>query len=115
MRIGFIGVGTMGRPMAGHLQAAGHELYLLRHRSTLPQDLLDRGAVACNSPREVAEAAELVILMLPNTPDVEQVLFKPGGIVEAVRAGQVLVDMSSIDPLATRRFAERFEALGCSY
>ena len=75
MKIGFIGVGIMGRPMAGHLQAAGHELLLVRHRSPLPPELLAGGARACASPREVAEGAEIVILMLPDTPDVERILF----------------------------------------
>lgn len=105
----------MGRPMAGHLQAAGHELLLVQHRSPLPQELLDGGAVACGSPREVAAQAEVVILMLPDTPDVERALFGADGVAEGLIAGEVVIDMSSIDPIATRGFAEKVAALGCDY
>jgi len=115
MKIGFIGVGIMGRPMAGHLQAAGHELLLVRHRSPLPPELLAGGARACASPREVAEGAEIVILMLPDTPDVERILFGEDGVAQGLSAGRCVVDMSSIDPIATRRFAGKIEALGCDY
>jgi 2-hydroxy-3-oxopropionate reductase len=115
MKIGFIGVGIMGKPMAGHLQAAGHELLLVQHRSALPQELLDGGAVACGSAREVAAQAEVVILMLPDTPDVERALFGPGGVAEGLSPGKAVVDMSSIDPIATRGFADRIAALGCEY
>ena len=115
MKIGFIGVGIMGRPMAGHLQAAGHELLLVRHRSPLPPELLAGGARACASPREVAEGAEVVILMLPDTPDVERILFGEDGVAQGLSAGRCVVDMSSIDPIATRRFAGKIEALGCDY
>ncbi len=115
MKIGFIGVGIMGRPMAGHLQAAGHELLLVQHRSPLPQELLDGGAKACASAREVAEGAEVVFLMLPDTPDVERILFGENGVAKGLGAGQCVVDMSSIDPIATRRFAEKIEALSCDY
>ena len=84
MKIGFIGVGIMGRPMAGHLQAGGHDLFLVQHRSPLPQELLDGGATACASAREVAEKAEVVILMLPDTPDVERALFGDDGVAAAI-------------------------------
>src|SRR5579859_5692568 len=113
MKIGFIGVGIMGRPMAGHLQAAGHELLLLQHRSALPQELLDGGAVACGSARDVAAQAEVVVLMLPDTPDVERTLFGPDGVAEGLSPGKAVVDMSSIDPIATRGFAARIAALSC--
>jgi 2-hydroxy-3-oxopropionate reductase len=115
MKIGFIGVGIMGRPMAGHLQAAGHELLLVQHRSPLPPELLAGGARACASPREVAEGAEVVILMLPDTPDVERILLGEDGVAQGLSAGRCVVDMSSIDPIATRRFAGKIEALGCDY
>lgn len=115
MRIGFIGVGIMGRPMAGHLQAAGHKLLLVQHRSSLPQELLDGGAVACNSAREAAAQADLVILMLPDTSDVESVLFAADGVAEGLGARKVVIDMSSIDPIATRAFAAKIVALGCDY
>ena len=114
MKIGFIGLGTMGRPMAKNLQAGGHEL-LLRSRSGLPQQLLDGGAAACGSPKEVAERAEVVITMLPDTPDVETVLFGKDGVVEGLRAGGLVIDMSSISPLATKEFARRINQKGCDY
>lgn len=114
-KVGFIGLGIMGRPMAGHLQAAGHELYVVRHRSPLPPELLEGGAVACASPREVAERAQVIITMVPDTPDVEAVLFKENGVAEGLSAGKIVMDMSSISPIETKAFAERIAALGCEY
>jgi 2-hydroxy-3-oxopropionate reductase len=115
VNIAFLGLGIMGRPMAGHLQAAGHGLRLAAHRSPLPQELLDGGAVACASAREAVTGAEVVILMLPDTPDVEQALFGPAGIAEALAQGTCVIDMSSIDPIATRGFASRLAERGCDY
>jgi len=115
MKIGFIGLGIMGRPMAGHLQAAGHQLALVQHRSPLPQELLDRGSKVCGSAREVADQSDVVILMLPNTPDVEKVLFGPNGVVQGLSAGKIVIDMSSIDPIATRGFAVRIREFKCDY
>lgn len=115
MKIGFIGLGIMGRPMAGHLQKAGHELFLCRHRSPLPQELVDGGAVECGSFKEVAEKAEVTILIVPDTPDVEEALFKPDGIAAGISAGKIVVDMSSISPTATVEFARRIEEKGGRY
>jgi 2-hydroxy-3-oxopropionate reductase len=115
MKIGFIGVGIMGRPMAGHLQAAGHELLLVKHRSALPQELLDGGATVCATAAEVTAGADVIILMLPDTPDVERALFNAGGVVEGLSAGKTVIDMSSIDPIATKGFAEKVKAKGCDY
>jgi 2-hydroxy-3-oxopropionate reductase len=115
MIIGFIGTGIMGRPMAGHLQAGGHSLLLYRHRSPLPEELLARGAVECRSLKEVAERAEVVITMLPDTPDVEQALFWREGLAAGLGAGKTFIDMSSISPMATKDFAGRIRALGCDY
>ena len=115
MKIGFVGVGIMGRPMAGHLLAAGHELLLVSHRSPLPSELLAGGARSMPSRAALAEEADCVILMLPDTPDVEEALFGADGLAKALRPGTCLIDMSSIDPLATRRFAERLAAAGCDY
>jgi 2-hydroxy-3-oxopropionate reductase len=98
--IGFIGLGIMGRPMAAHLVAGGHSLFL-HDLAPVPQALLDQGAVACGSAREAAERAEVVITMVPDTPHVEAVLFGPGGVAEGLSPGKVVVDMSSISPLAT--------------
>lgn len=122
--VGFIGLGIMGRPMAGHLIEGGHELFV-RTRSAAPQHLLDAGAIACASAREVAQRADVVIMMLPDTPDVEAVLFGPDGVAEGLSAGKTavgntavdktVVDMSSISPIATKDFAARINALGCDY
>lgn len=114
-KIGFIGLGIMGRPMAGHLQAAGHQLYVLQHRRPLPDELVEGGAVACASPKEVAGEAETIITMLPDTPQVAQVLLGENGVVEGLSPGKLVIDMSSISPTETKVFANRVEALGCSY
>ncbi|OCC24443.1 2-hydroxy-3-oxopropionate reductase [Croceicoccus estronivorus] len=115
MIIGFIGVGIMGRPMAGHLVSAGYELRLKGNRSPLPEELLEAGARPCATAREVAEQSDAIILMLPDTPDVEAVLFDTDGVAEGLNAGKLVIDMSSIDPIATRSFAARVEDLGCDY
>ncbi len=115
MRIGFIGTGIMGRPMAGHLQKGGHELFLSRHRSSPPAELVDGGAVVCDGAAAVARRAEVVIVMVPDTPDVERVLFAPGGVAEGLSPGQLVIDMSSISPTATKDFAARIGEKGCQY
>src|SRR5215467_10657849 len=102
--LGFIGLGIMGRPMAGHLQAAGNHMALYT-RSKIPQELLDKGGVACKSSREVAEKSDIVFLMVSDTPDVEQVLFGKGGVAEGLKPGKIVVDMSSISPISTKEFA----------
>ena len=114
MNLGFFGLGVMGRPMAGHLQAAGHALFL-HSRSGVPAGLLEAGGTACASGAEVARQSDVVFTMLPDTPDVEAVLFGPGGVASGLRRGQVVVDMSSISPVETKRFAARIEALGADY
>ena len=113
-KVGFIGLGIMGRPMAGHLQAAGHELYLY-DIGALPETLIGAGAVACGSGKEVAQQAEIVIVMVPDTPHVEAALFGPGGVAEGLSPGKTVVDMSSISPIATKEFARRVNELGCDY
>ncbi len=114
MKIGFIGLGVMGRPMAARLIDAGHELFVSRVKA-ISEFLVDAGATACASPREVAEAADIVILMVPRTDDVETVLFGADGVSEGLRPGMLVIDMSSISPVATRDFAKRIVALGASY
>lgn len=114
-KIGFIGVGIMGKPMAGHLQQAGHELHVVRHRSPIPQELLDGGAREWASAREVAEQSDIVITMVPDTPDVESVLFADDGVAAGLSAGKLVIDMSSISPIATKDFASRINELGCEY
>ena len=115
MKIGFIGLGIMGRPMARHLQAAGHAIYSCANRTPMPDELREGGAVACATPADVAAEAECLILMLPDTPDVERVLFGADGAAQRLKPGTTVIDMSSIDPIATRDFAGRIEALGGEY
>ncbi len=114
MKIGFIGLGVMGRPMAQHLIDAGHDLYLHRVKP-VSNHLVESGARACSSAAEVARSADIVILMLPDTPDVENVLFGDDGVAHGLDTGKLVIDMSSISPIATKDFAARIEALGCDY
>jgi 2-hydroxy-3-oxopropionate reductase len=116
MQLGFIGLGIMGAPMAHRLLAAGHALSV-HTRSSVRPELLAAGAKACGSAREVAEQAEVIFTMVPDTPDVERVLFGAGGVAEGLGAapGKVVVDMSSISPIATKDFAARINALGAEY
>lgn len=113
-KLGFIGLGIMGSPMAGHLIAAGHEVYL-HTRGEVPSALVEAGGRACGSGSEVASQAEVVFIMVPDTPHVESVLFDPNGVAEGLSAGKVVVDMSSISPMATKDFAKRVNELDCQY
>jgi 2-hydroxy-3-oxopropionate reductase len=112
--IGFIGLGLMGRPMAGRLIEAGHRLFL-HNRSRPAQELVDAGGTVCDSARAVAEASDIIITMLPDTPDVEAVLFGEEGVAHGLSAGKIVADMSTISPLATRDFAKRIGELGCGW
>jgi 2-hydroxy-3-oxopropionate reductase len=112
--IGFIGLGTMGRPMAHHLLAAGYRVFLHDVAPIVPE-LKAGGGVVCKSGREIAEEADAVIIMVPDTPQVEAVLFGKDGVAEGLSKGKIVVDMSSISPLATKEFAKRIEALGADY
>jgi 2-hydroxy-3-oxopropionate reductase len=114
LKLGFIGLGIMGAPMAGHLRAAGHELFV-HTRSKVPAALAEAGATACDSNRQVAERADIVFLMVPDTPDVEAVLFGEAGVAAGLSPGKTVVDMSSISPIETKAFAQRINALGCDY
>jgi 2-hydroxy-3-oxopropionate reductase len=114
MNVGFIGLGIMGAPMAGHLIAGGHSL-ALKTRRQVPEALVSAGGRACASAAEVAERSDVVVLMLPDTPDVEAVLFGADGVAAGVRRGAVVVDMSSISPIATRDFAARLAERGVDY
>lgn len=113
-KIGFIGLGIMGTPMAANLIQGGHDL-TVQTRSKVPQSLLDAGARAAANAAEVARAADIIILMVPDTPDVEAVLFGENGVAEGLSKGKIVVDMSSISPVATKDFAARINALGCEY
>ena len=112
--LGFIGLGIMGAPMAGHLIAAGHTVYL-HTRSSPSEALLSAGGKRCASATEVAQKADVIFLMLPDTPDVEKVLFAADGVAAGLTAGKTVVDMSSISPSLTKEFAARINALGCDY
>jgi 2-hydroxy-3-oxopropionate reductase len=114
MKIGFIGLGIMGRPMAQNLMKGGHTLYLFS-RSGVPQDLVGDKGIACQSPKEVAKSAEITITMVPDTPHVESVLFGKDGVAEGLSAGKIVVDMSSISPIETKKFAAQINKLGCEY
>jgi 2-hydroxy-3-oxopropionate reductase len=113
-KIGVIGLGFMGTPMAGHLIAADHQLNIPT-RSRVPEALAYGSATLCNSPKGVAERAGTVFLMLPDTPDAETVLFGAHGVAAGLSAGKTVVDMSSISPIATKDFAGWIEALGCDH
>ena len=121
-KIGFIGLGIMGAPMALNLLKAGHILFV-QTRSKTPIELVEGGATVCTSAEEVAKRADIVITMLPDTPNVEEVLFGERGVAAGLKAGatasdgqpKVVVDMSSISPMATKRFAQRIEVLGAQY
>jgi 2-hydroxy-3-oxopropionate reductase len=113
-KLGFIGLGIMGAPMAGHLIAGGNSVYL-HTRSGVPINMVEAGGTACETPKEVAEEAETVFLMVPDTPHVEEVLFAENGVAAGLRAGKTVVDMSSISPIATKEFASRINDLGCDY
>ena len=123
MKLGFIGLGIMGTPMALRLRAAGHDLFVTT-RSKVPAALAEAGAVGCANAREVAQQADIVFVMVPDTPDVQKVLFGENGVAQGLkdvkhgpdgRAGKTVVDMSSISPIETKAFAKRINELGCDY
>lgn len=113
-KIGFIGLGIMGRPMAGHLQKGGNELFLYSRGKSQPE-LVSGGATVCSSSSEVASKADIVITMVPDSPDVAAVLFGEKGVAEGLSAGKIVIDMSSISPMETRKFAARIGELGAHY
>ena len=113
-KIGFIGLGIMGAPMAGHLIAAGYQLFV-HTKGKVPAAIAESRATQCVDARGVAERADVVFVMVPDTPDVEAVLFDDGGVAAGLSKGKVVVDMSSISPIATKRFARRINDLGCDY
>jgi 2-hydroxy-3-oxopropionate reductase len=101
--------------MAAHLQASGHELFVVKHRSPTPQELLDGGAQLCATAKELAERSDIIITMVPDTPQVRQVLFAKDSVAEGLTKGKIVVDMSSIAPIETKDFAARINRLGCEY
>ncbi len=112
--LGFVGLGIMGRPMSLNLMKGGHRLHLFS-RSGVPRELVDAGGIACASGREVAQRSEAVFCMVPDTPDVEKVLFGTDGVGAGLSKGKLFVDMSSVSPIGTKDLAARVNALGCEY
>ncbi len=114
MKIGFIGLGIMGTPMALHLASAGHQLFV-HTRSQVPETIQAAGGVRCDNAAAVAREADVVFIMVPDTPDVEAVLFGENGVASGLGKGKVVVDMSSISPMATKTFAKKINELGADY
>ena len=120
MKIGFVGLGLMGRPMAGHLLKGGHtllvnDLYMVMNNKPLPEELAAAGAVEVKSLKDLAAQSDIIITMVPDTPDVAAVLFGAGGVAEGLSPGKIVVDMSSISPVETKQFAQKINALDCRY
>src|SRR5471032_1240890 len=113
-RVGFIGLGIMGAPMAQHLLAGGHKLYLHDIKNP-PFSLIEAGATVCTSASEVAMRADIIIVMVPDTPHVEAALFGEEGVAKGLRPNTIVVDMSSISPIETKKFAKKINALNCEY
>lgn len=119
LKIGFVGLGIMGTPMAGHLIKAGHQLFVFT-LGKMPEEIANGSATQCVNARGVAERADIVFVMVPDTPDVETALFSQDGIAAGLKGAaagvrKVVVDMSSISPIATKTFAQKINALGCDY
>jgi 2-hydroxy-3-oxopropionate reductase len=114
MNVGFIGLGIMGKPMVANLIKGGHTLFLTS-RSGVPQELTSAGGKPCASAKEVAQKADIIITMVPDTPDVEKVLFGKDGVADGLSSGKIVVDMSSISPIETKTFAERIKKAGADY
>ncbi|MBN8508160.1 MAG: 2-hydroxy-3-oxopropionate reductase [Burkholderiales bacterium] len=112
-KLGFIGLGIMGAPMCGHLIAAGHELFV-HTRGKVPAEIAERATV-CASNEEVARRTDVIFTMVPDTPDVEAVLFGENGVAAGLSRDKTVVDMSSISPIETKVFAKKINELGCDY
>ena len=114
LKLGFIGLGIMGTPMAGHLIKAGHQLFIYTVGKIAPE-IAESGATICTNAKGVAERADIVFIMVPDTPDVAAVLFSADGVAAGLSKGKTVVDMSSISPIETKQFATKINALGCDY
>ena len=114
LKLGFVGLGIMGAPMARHLIDAGHQLFVFSH-GKLHASIAETNATRCDSSTEVAQRADIVITMVPDTPDVAAVLFGEGGVAAGLSKGKLVIDMSSISPIDTKEFAKKVNALGCDY
>jgi 2-hydroxy-3-oxopropionate reductase len=114
LKVGFVGLGIMGAPMALNLLKAGHALFVAS-RGKIPAAFAEAGATVCTNATEVARRADIVITMVPDTPHVDDVLFGETGVAKGLRPGKLVIDMSSISPMATKEFARKINALGCDY
>jgi len=114
IKVGFIGLGIMGAPMVLNLRKAGHTLFV-SSRGKVPAAFAEQGATVCTNATEVARRADVVIIMVPDTPHVEDVLFGETGVAKGLVEGKLVIDMSSISPTATKQFAQKINALGCEY
>lgn len=110
--IGFIGLGIMGKPMARNLMRAGYPVTVHNRSRAKVEELAKEGARAAGSPKEVASGVDVVITMLPNSPDVELVALGPDGIRDGARTGQLLIDMSTINPIVSQKVAQELSAIG---
>ena len=115
MKIGFIGLGIMGAPMAGHLLAGGHTVISAVHNTQPSKDLVDAGLKVVDNFSKVAEETEIIIIMVPDTPQVEEVLFSETGVAAGLSTGKLVIDMSSISPIETKIFARKINEKGCGY
>ena len=115
MKIGFIGLGIMGAPMAGHLLAGGHTVISAVHNTQPTKDLFDAGLKVVDNFSKVAEETEIIIIMVPDTPQVEEVLFSETGVASGLSTGKLVIDMSSISPIETKIFARKINEKGCGY
>lgn len=113
-KIGFIGLGIMGAPMAGHLIKSGYELHV-NTIGKIPDEIANSSAIQAATASEVARNADIIFIMVPDTPDVEKVLFSENGVASGLSTGKIVVDMSSISPIATKEFAKKINALSCEY
>jgi len=113
MKVGFIGLGIMGRPMAHNLIKGGHELFVFGKRTVPPE--IRKGATVCDTLKSVAERSEVIVIMVPDTPDVQNVLFSADGVASGLKPGKTIVDMSSISPIETKVFAAEIVQKGCDY
>lgn len=114
-KIGFIGLGIMGTPMAGHLLDAGYEVVTTDHFAKPAPELSSKGIKVVTGNDAVARAADIIILMVPDTPQVDEVLFGAKGVAEGLSKGKLVIDMSSISPIFTKEFAAKVNATGADY
>ncbi len=110
--LGFVGLGIMGKPMVGHLLKAGHTVYVYDIVKESLSEMKKQGAIVCGTSKEVAQKTAIIFIMVQDTPNVEAALFDKDGIAEGLRKGSIVVDMSSISPIATKEFAKRLESMG---